>query len=90
MVLLTDESLESMDLNFEVNRKACAHLGSSGLSFKVVKKFVIFKAYYCSSNFNKFPYVVKYYFSVALILIYIISFLFLALDLQRLFDKFRI
>lgn len=57
MVLLRDDSIEFMDLNFEVNRKVYARLGSSGLFFKVVKKFAIFKTYYCSSNFNRFSYV---------------------------------
>lgn len=57
LVVLIDESLEFMDETFEVNGKACAHLGSSGLFSKVVKKFAISKVYYCGSNFNRFSYV---------------------------------
>lgn len=79
-----------MDLNSEVNRKEHAHLGSSGLFFKVVQNLAISKALYYSTNSNSFSYVIKHYLSVALILTYIISSSFLALDLQRLFDKFRI
>lgn len=90
MVLLIAENWESVDLNSEVNRKERVHLGSSGLFLKVVQNLAVFKALYCSSNSNRFSYVIKYYFSVALILTYIISSLFLELDLQRLFDKFRI
>lgn len=88
-VLLTDESLEFMDLNFEVNRKVCSHLGSSGLFFKVVKKFAIFKAYYYGSNFNSF-FCVTCQISFSCTDTNIISLLFLALDLQNLFDEFRI
>lgn len=56
--LLIDDSLEFMDLNFEVNREVGAHLGSSGLFFKVfkLKNFDIFTVYYCHSNFNSFSY----------------------------------
>lgn len=57
-----------MDLNFEVNRRIHAFLGSSGLFFKVVQKFVILNLATVVLILIGFPMSVLKYLSVALIL----------------------